>query len=323
MSPRGAESFSKHKAVVQQRQDEAIAAQGPKADFFKLEANQFAVVRFLEQGTDIAWASMHRIPMEGRTYGQDVICLDQEDNGTPCPFCASEHKEIRARSTKGFYNVIWRGNAQFQQVNQQIMANNQQLVAAGQMPQPTYTLAPIYKRNAWNSPEKGPDNKPIILGYDDNIFLWKASKTVHDLIVSKDGVFGGLMSRDFTVRREGAGKDDTKYFIEPLHVDGGPSPLTDADQALITAPDPGGKYDLDKFISPPTYEQAAQLMNGVPNNGPQGTFNRGAGATFAPPPVPGMPPAPAQLQPGVPDPNAPTPFAHPAPASSIQGTFQQ
>lgn len=308
--PRGSDSFNKHKAAVEQRREDAQAQFGPKADFFGLKGGQFAAVRFLEQGTEIAWAAMHRIPVADRQYPQDVVCLDQEDDGTPCPFCRSEHKGIRARSTKGFYNVIWRGGQDFQNVNQQILANNATLIASGQPPQPVYQLAPVYKRNEWGSPEKGQDGNKVILGYADGIFLWKASKTVHDLIVSKDSTYQGLMTRDFVIRRVGNTKDDTVYYIDPLNVNVGVVPMTPDDQALATK-----KYELDKFISPMSFENASLMLSGTPSAGPQGTFDRGAT------PV-GMPPVPGSLQQGVPDPNAPSPFSHPAPGT-MAGVPQQ
>src|SRR5581483_2445882 len=297
--PRGSASFNKHKAAVEQRREEAQAQFGPKADFFGLQGGQFAAVRFLEEGTEIAWASMHRIPVAGRQWPQDVVCLDQEDDGTPCPFCQSEHKGIRARSTKGFYNVIWRGGPAFQAVNQQILAQNQQLIAQQQPPQPTYTLAPVYKRNEWKSPEKDQQGNKIILGYADGVFLWKASKTVHDLVVSKDGAYHGLCSRDFVIRRVGNTKDDTAYYIDPLNVEAGAQPMSPEDQALVRE-----KYDLEQFITPMSYETATLMLAGnIPTNaGPQPTFDRGGM-----PPTP--PPAPGQLQTVMPNPAAPTPFA--------------
>lgn len=305
--PRGSDSFNKHKAAVEQRRAEAQAQFGPKADYFGLNGGQFAAVRFLEQGTDIAWASMHRIPIAGRQFPQDVVCLDQSDDGTPCPFCQSEHKGVRARSTKGFYNVIWRGGPGFQAVNQQILAQNQQLIAAGQPPSAVYQLAPIYKRNEWGSPEKGPDRQKIALGYADGIFLWKASKTVHDLIVSKDSTYQGLMSRDFVIRRVGNDKDDTVYYVDPLDVNAGAVPMSPEDQALVAK-----KYNLDEFITPMPYETAVMMLSDTPSStGAPGTFDRGGA-------VPGMPPAPpppGQLQSGMPDPNAPSVFQAPAPGT--------
>lgn len=304
--PRGADAFNKHQAAVEQRRAEAQAAFGPKGDFFGLQGGQFAAVRFLEQGTDIGWASVHKVPVEGRQYGQDFLCLDQNDDGTPCPFCQSEHKGIRARSTKGFYNVIWRGGEMWQAANQQILAANAAAIAAGQPPKPTWTLAPIYKRNEWGSPERDAQRNPIILGYADGVFMWKASKTVHDQIMSKDGTYQGLMSRDFVVRRQGNTKDDTIYFIEPIDVNSGPQPMSQADQELYAK-----KYNLDEWITPLSYDAAQKVLTGgvVPANGPQPTFTRGVPMASGVPMVPQMP----QQTAGIPDPNTPTPFSQPVP----------
>jgi hypothetical protein len=303
--PRGIDSFSKHTVAVAQRKEAAQAQFGPKADYFGLTSGQIAVVRFLEQGTDIAWAATHRIPIQGRAYPQEVICLDQEDDGTPCPMCQSEHKGIRARSTKGFYNLIWRGGAQIQGVNAQIMAQNQERLATGQQPYLTYTLAPVYKRNEFDSPEKGPDGNKIVLGFADGLFLWKASKSVHDQIVSKDGTYSGICSRDFTIRRQGSTKDDTAYFIEPYDVNGGPQPMLAEDLILATK-----KYDLDKFITPSSYEDAAKMLDGgAQQMGPQPTFDRGGGFQ-AVAPVPGSP-------------NPFEPSAAPVPSSAFAPAPQQ
>lgn len=314
--PRGADSFNKHQVAVEQRRAEAQAAFGPKADYFGLAGGQIAAVRFLEQGTDIAWASVHKIPVEGRQYGQDMLCLDQSDNGTPCPFCQSEHKGIRGRSTKGYYNLIWRGGPAFQQANQQILANNQQLIQSGQPPSPTWTLGPVYKRNEWGSPERDAQKNPVVLGYADTVFLWKASKTVHDQLMGKDGAYGGLMSRDFTVRRQGSGKEDTVYFVEPLDVNSGAVPLSQEDQALAAE-----KYDLDKFIEPLSYEEAMKVLTGgvVPSNGQQQTFARGGQLPQAPVMPQGAVPAPVPTA-GVPNPNTPTPFSQPVPQTMAPPT---
>jgi hypothetical protein len=317
--PRGAESFSKHNQAVEQRREEAQSQYGPKADYFKISGGQFAVLRFLEQGTDIAWASNHRVPTGG-AYPSDELCLDQNDDGTPCPYCASEFKDVRARSTKGYYNVIWRGNVAFQQLNAQILANNAIKVQNGQPPDPTYTLAPIYKRNSWGSPERDPNRQPIILGYEDGIFLWKSSKTVHNQLVEKDSHYQGLMSRDFVVRRTGNKVDDTAYYIDPANVNVGAIPMSAEDQALYEK-----RYNLDEFITPKTYEAAAELLSKVPGNqqggnGQQQTFDRG-GAPAGMPPM--TPPLPGQMtagppMAGQPDPSAPTPFQAPPPGQMPQ-----
>jgi hypothetical protein len=315
--PRGAASFQKTSEAQEARREEM---NGPRADYFKLEGGQIAIVRFLEQGDEIAYYVTHRVPMPGRPYPQDVPCLDQNDDGTPCPGCQSEHKGVRARSTKGLHNVIHRGGLPIQTLNQQIEAFNAQAAASGQAQYPTYALAPVYKRNEWGSPEKDQQsNQKIILGWADGVFLWKASKGVFEQILSKDQTYRGLMSREFTIRRQGATKDDTKYFIEPLNVDGGEEGMTQEDFALTQA-----KYDLDAIMRPPSYEEFAKLLSGQPSQmtsaGPQPTFQRfapvadGANAFMGGAPVrgPGFGGPPAVPAPPAP-PVAPVPQAAPVP----------
>lgn len=280
--PRGSAAFNKHQQAAEQRQAEYA---GTKADYFGLSAGDIAVVRFLEQGEEIAFCNYHRVPMPGRQYPQDIACLDQNEDGTPCPGCQSEHKSIRGRSLKGLFNMIWRGGPEIQALNAQIQAYNAQALQTGQPQYPLYALAPVYKRNEYGAPAKDENTKQkIIQGYADGLFLWKASKTVYQSIVNKDQTIRGLMSRDMTIRRQGAGKDDTVYFIEPLDINTPGAPMSQQDIALAQQ-----KYDLDAIMAPPSYEEFVKLLTGQPGQmtaqGPQPTFDRGAAA------VPGVPAA--------------------------------
>lgn len=318
--PRGTAAFSKHQQAAEQRQAEYA---GTKADYFGLSGGEVAVVRFLEQGEDIAFCNYHRVPMPGREYPQDVACLDQDEVGEPCPGCQSEHKSIRGRSLKGLFNLIWRGGPEIQALNQQIQVYNAQVAATGQPAYPVYALAPLYKRNEYGAPAKDEQTKQkIVTGYADGVFLWKASKTAYQQIVNKDQTVRGLMSRDMTIRRQGSGKDDTVYFIEPLDINTPGAPMTAEDLALMDK-----KYDLDAIMKPPTYEEFAKLLTGQPGpmtaQGPQPTFDRGAAA------VPGVPAAQNAFMGGAPvrgpgfqapaPPVAPVPQAPPvAPVAPIQ-----
>jgi hypothetical protein len=268
--PRGAASFQKHNDQVQARQAEM---NGPRADYFGLSGGEIAVVRFLEQGDEIAYYVAHRIPMPGRQYPQDIPCLDQNDDGTACPACQSEHKSIRGRSTRGLFNLIWRGGPGIQQINEGIRNYNQQAAPQGQPQYPLYKTAPTYKRNEWGSPEKDQGGNKVITGYADGVFLWKASKTVFQQVLGKDQSYRGLMTRDMTIRREGTSKDDTVYYVEPFDVNAGEQPMTQEDYTLAQ-----GKYDLDATMKPPSYEEFAKLLMGQPSQmtgaGPQPTFQR-------------------------------------------------
>lgn len=224
--PKGEAAFD---ALQKRNADKQAAFAATKADFLDIQDGDEVVVRFLEQGPDLTFALCHRVPVAGREWPQDVICLDQEDEGVPCPCCQSAHKGIRSRSTRGYVNVIWRDG-------------------------------PVYKRNEYGSPEKVPNSKQkVVLGHADGIFLWKPSKTVFADLVQKDKTWRGLMSRDFKITRKGAGKDDTKYFVEPADPDAGPVPMLVADLALAEK-----KYNIDEITTPPTAEEMVTMLSGLP-----------------------------------------------------------
>lgn len=245
MSPSGSAAFEKHSSAIAARRS---SGEYQRVDYFTLKDGESARVRFLEQGENLTWALSHRIKTPGLQYPQDVLCLDQEDEGTSCPACQSDIKEVRSRSTKGYINVIWRGSEESE-----------------------YSRAPVYKRNDKGAVEKAPNGQKVITELADSVWLWKCSKTVFEQILSKDKTYKGLMSRDFVVSRKGASLENTTYFIEQAVVDGGPEAMTIADQSLA-----GSKFDIVKLTTPGTYDEMVQLLSGqnTGGNGPQGTFQR-------------------------------------------------
>lgn len=240
MSPSGSEAFTR-KAQAKEARAAQYGGDRIKADYFNISANQYAIVRILEQGDEITFADVHRVPVEGRRYPVDFICLDTNDDGTPCPACQTDQEGIRKRATKGFFNVIWREG-------------------------------PVYKRNEYGTPEKGQDGKPVITGRADGVFLWKCSWTVLNDLMAKDSTYKGLMSRDLRVMRTGSTMQDTKYTVEPADIDAGPQPMLIPDLALAEK-----KYDLRELTKPLGYAELAQILNsGTLPNGPQPTMDRSA-----------------------------------------------
>lgn len=235
----GIEAFQRKQAAKQAQQSQG-GSDGIKVDYFGIGDGQYAIVRFLEQGSDLIFADVHRIPV-GRQYPIDLICLDTNDDGTPCPACASENAEIHKRASKGFLNLIWRDG-------------------------------PVYERNEWGSPKKDQNTKkPIITARQDGRFLWKCSSTVLQALVEKDSKYKGLMSRDFEIRRTGALYNNTKYSIDPADVDGGPQAMTIADQALAAE-----KYDLIELTKPLDFAAFVAAMSGQQQSGPAETMDRSA-----------------------------------------------
>jgi hypothetical protein len=253
--PKGIQSFEKSNQAAKARR----ASQGDfiRADFFSLKDGEMARVRFLEQGDDITWAYCHRAPVSGSKWPQELICLDQEDEGAPCPICSSEDQEVRKRSKKGYLNVIWRGNEELAAENEKIDAENVKLASEDKPLKLKFKLSPIYKKNEKGVPEKDQMGQKFITEFDDGVWLWKCSKTVLESLIPKDNAYKGLMSRDFSVIRQGSGLEDTKYIIEPAVVDGGAEPLTVADNILAKE-----KYNLDAFTTPENYQDLAQRLSG-------------------------------------------------------------
>ena len=232
--PSGAEAFQKHVDVISARR--GAGGDFPQINFFQIAAEQVARVRFLEQGNELTWAQSHRVK---NAYGffDDLICLDQTDDGTPCPACQSDIKEIRYRSSKGYVNVLWRGS---------------ESVGAEE-----YVKAPVYKRNDKGRIEKDAQKQKIITGFEDSVWLWKCSKSVFEQLLEKDTKYKGIMSRDFAIKRKGATKDNTLYFLEPAFVDGGPEPMSVADGVLSQA-----KYDVVNLTTPESFSDMAVRLTG-------------------------------------------------------------
>jgi hypothetical protein len=240
--PSGASNFEKHTAVISARRNSKTTFE--RVEYFQILDGQTARVRFLEQGEDLTYAQTHRI-RNSYGYYNDVPCLDQLDDGTSCPACQSDLKDIRMRGTKGYLNLIWRGTEDSQ-----------------------YTRSPVYKRNDKGVAEKDANKQKIITGFEDLVWLWKSPKGVFEQVLAKDKSYKGLMSRDFLVSRKGATKENTNYFIEPAVVDGGLEPMTVADQNLAQ-----GKFNLVNLSSPGSFEEMQQLLVGQ-GAVKEGTFQR-------------------------------------------------
>lgn len=256
--PKGISSFEKsNEAAKAQRSIRESNFIWP--DLFKLSDGEMARVRFLEQGDDLAWAVTHRAKLDNGRWPEDVPCLDQENEGILCPLCQSEDKEVRKRNKKGYLNLIWRGNEDLQFYNDQIDLENKKLISENKKPSSKlkYKLAPIYKRSENGIIEKDQMGQKIITEFGDGVWLWKCSKTVLELLIPKDNAYKGLMSRDFSVMRQGSGLEDTKYIIEPAVVDGGPEAMSVADNVLAKE-----KYDLDALTTPESYQDLAQRLSG-------------------------------------------------------------
>lgn len=160
----------------------------PKALYFKLDDGETATVRFLEEDDDVQWCYVHNVPVEGRSWGQDVPCLDQEEDDEPCPGCERELK----RSVKGYINLIWFD-------------------------------APLYKTDPDGKLVKDKAGDKIEIGNQDQVAVWNSGIRLFEQLDELNETYKGLRGRKFKVKRKGV-KLNTTYVILPD--EDGPQPLS-------------------------------------------------------------------------------------------------
>ena len=177
---------------------EARRTSGPGAGalWFRLKSGEEAIVRFLEQDDDVACCQCHEVPVEGRQWGRDVPCLDQERDGTPCPGCERD----LPRRFKGWVNLIWFD-------------------------------APVFKRDSENKIVKDRLNDPVVIGNKPQVALWSSGIRLFEELEEINANYKGLTTWRFKVKRKGQGLD-TKYIIVPEDVTSGATPFDDAEKKL-------------------------------------------------------------------------------------------
>ena len=189
---------------------------GSGRKWFKLNDRESAVVRFLEEGEEVNFAWMHKLPATGeRAFGGWVVCRDQDENGErygeECPACDRELK----RSFQGVINLIWRD-------------------------------APVFETDSDGKRVKDRAGDYVVSGYEDQVAVWQTGITVFEELNGLDLAYKGLTSRDFRVTRKGL-KLQTKYDIFPADPDGGKQALSASDKKLVEE-----KYNLEEDVVIPS-----------------------------------------------------------------------
>jgi hypothetical protein len=91
------EEIEERRKAAQERDKEKI-----KREYFKLpNHNDSATVRFLEQGEDVHYCTVHELPKEG-SLPWNIPCRNQDDDGSECPACEAGLK----KRFKGYINLI-------------------------------------------------------------------------------------------------------------------------------------------------------------------------------------------------------------------------
>jgi hypothetical protein len=186
---RGLQTLVNAKEDIETRRN---AGGGEYLKYFRIADGETAIIRFLEEGEDVACGWVHDLPVPGRRVPLQEPCIDQDDEGRrnlgkDCPGCENELK-IKFR---GKVNVIWRDG-------------------------------PVSEKQG---------EKWVVVDNEDQVAVWDVSFEVLQDLQEKDFDYKGLKSRDFKVKRVGE-NFDTKYFISPADPDGGPQPMSDADKEL-------------------------------------------------------------------------------------------
>lgn len=141
--------------------------------YFKISDGDSAVVRFLEPDPSendgkVYWCWAHELPPRGKQkWGDNVACLDQKDDGTPCPGCEAG----LGKSFLGFVSMIWRD-------------------------------APVYGTKG-----DGKTDWSKVVGKEDRIAVWERGIQTFEELDGKDATYKGLTSRDFRITRRGSSTD--------------------------------------------------------------------------------------------------------------------
>ena len=202
-------------------------------NYFTIKDQQTAQVRFLNMAEEIDWARKWKLaPSANFPYGEFVNCVDQHEDGTPDPGYAANLRS----SFKAYPVMIWRA-------------------------------APVYQKNPDGSLFKDSNKNKVLTGYADQVAVWECTWDVYNALKELDAKYGGLMSRDFEIKRIGADKS-TKYMIMP---DGDQTPLSPSDQQLAQQ-----RIDMAPFVKVPTYDELNNYLSGGVTEAPAPSFTEQA-----------------------------------------------
>lgn len=162
-----------------------------------------------------------------------TIPIENRQWGRPVPCCNQDDDGTACpgcehemdRTFKGYINIIWED-------------------------------APVYKKDKDGKIVRDTTGDPVVTERKTQVALLSSGIRLFDILEDTDTNYRGLMSRPFKIKRKGTGFD-TKYTIVPAEIDGGPKEMTAADEELAK-----DKYDLSKFITPPTYEEFERELYG-------------------------------------------------------------
>lgn len=189
---------------------------GPPPLYFSIKDGESAIVRFLEENDDVHYADVHEIPVEGRSWGITVPCLDQNAEGKPCPGC----ERGLERKFKGYINVVWFD-------------------------------APIWKRDENMKLVKDNSNRKISIGNKTQVAIWTSGIRLFEKLEVINDRYKGLSSRRFEITRKG---DNLPFYeIVPQDIDGGPQDFSPTEEELAESKHDLNQYtvpgSVDDFLA--------------------------------------------------------------------------
>jgi hypothetical protein len=193
-----------------------------------LSDGESATVRFLEQDGDIHHYHRHEY-MASTSKGQQRRQFTCLNDNEDGTRCPGCEAGLKLK-TRGCFNVIQRQR-------------------------------PILRKGQDGKAMKDSSNNYIVDGHADAVVIWDCPSTTLDLLRQKDSSYHGLMSRDLVISRTGT--QFSPFVIEPADIDSGAVEMTPEDYDLAK-----DKFDLDEFMAPPTFSEAAKLCAGQAQQAP-------------------------------------------------------
>lgn len=179
-------------------------------------------IRFCEQGEDVNSYPVHeyKVP-DGRGGVYNRRFTCLSEINQVCPGCQAGLRQKR----RGVYNVIQRNR-------------------------------PVYRKGQDGKAMKDPAGNYITDGWQDTVVIANVGQPTSEMLRKADGDYHGLMCRDFQVTFSG----DTfqAWDLKPVMDQQGnsaPTAMSENDMALMAR-----KYDLDKYMAPPSAQEAAQIV---------------------------------------------------------------
>lgn len=185
------------------------------------KGNGPVLARFLEQGEDINTYDRHEYSVpDGKGGFYRRQFTCLRESPWNQPECPGCAAGLKIK-LRGVYNVIWRNRA-------------------------------VYRKGADGKVIKV-NGQPIIDGYADEVCILDVPSTTAEVLRGKDGSYHGLGTRDVIL--SASGNSFQPWNIEPADIGAPPTPLSENDMALYAR-----KHDLDKFMEPPSFQEAAQII---------------------------------------------------------------